>query len=294
MIRREAATTMQATGLSLGGVLPKLARLILPAGAAPVLTFNVPHIDLAGSLALLAYWVAESGGTAGVPLIGLGFTLLLVGRFGLSRKARVVESLVIACALALLLGGGAYLNEHVVKPALAVPRPNIMELATTPPVTPALGMSAEAFYALPDKAARSSHLEKILTPDFRMHERVRSHWIAETGYSFPSGHAFSALMFATFFLAMGLGRCSGRRLWMFYLLVPWAVAVCFSRPLLRVHSTLDVCIGAMEGIIAGLLAYLLVRHILAALLPEPSADTSCNRDWIAQAGDTASKAGLGS
>jgi membrane-associated phospholipid phosphatase len=75
------------------------------------------------------------------------------------------------------------------------------------------------------------------------------------------------MMFATFFLAMGLTYVSGRRLWFFYLLVIWAVAVCYSRPILRVHSPMDVCFGCAEGIVAGVFAFLLVRRILALLLP---------------------------
>jgi phosphatidylglycerophosphatase B len=172
--------------------------------------------------------------------------------------------------LATLLGGGAYLNEHVVKPAFRVPRPNILELAATPLGVPVLGMSVEAFYALPDKPTRSEHLKKVLTADMGMHELIRGHWISETGYSFPSGHSFSAMMFATFFLAMGMSYFSGRRLWIFYLLAMWGVAVCLSRPILRVHSPTDICVGALEGIAAGIVAFLLVRRLLAGL-SEPAA-----------------------
>ena len=261
------------------GVLRRLPRIMLPAVALPALTyfvpglnpFKLPHLDLTGPLAVAAYWIAESGGTLGTPLIGLALTALLVSRSGLPGKQRAVEAFVIVLAVAALLGGGAYLNEHVVKPSFAVHRPNIIELAQTPPESPALKMSAETFYALPDKAARSEYLKEILTPEVPLHERVRGHWIAETGYSFPSGHSFSAMMFATFFLAMGLSHFSGKRLWVFYLLALWAVAVCFSRPILRVHSPTDVCIGGLEGIVAGIVAFLLVRSVLAVLVPGPAA-----------------------
>ena len=118
-----------------------------------------------------------------------------------------------------------------------------------------------------DKALRSEHLRKILTPEVRLHERIRDHWIVETGYSFPSGHSFASMMLATFFMAMGLTYFSGRRLWVFYVLVVWAVAVCISRPLLRVHSPTDVCAGGIESIVAGALAYLFVRWILVVLPP---------------------------
>ena len=96
-------------------------------------------------------------------------------------------------------------------------------------------MSAEEFYALPDKASRSEHLRKVLTPEFPLRPRSAITGFQKRNIFSPSGHSFSSMMFATFFLAMGLTYFSGRRLWVFYLLVLWAVAVCFSRPILRQH-----------------------------------------------------------
>src|SRR5438552_6765945 len=115
----------------------RLSRMMLPAVALPLLTyvvpglnpFMVPHIDPTGPLAVAAFWVAESGSPRGIPLLGTALTALLVSRAGISWKQRVVETLVIVLAVAALLGGGAYLNEHVIKRAFAVPRPNIIELA---------------------------------------------------------------------------------------------------------------------------------------------------------------------
>jgi phosphatidylglycerophosphatase B len=251
-------------------MLPALALLMLTYIVPPLNPFTLPHPDLTGPLALAAYWIAQSAGTSGIPLLGIALTAFVVSRPGITRKQRAVETLVFVLALAVLLGGGAALNEHVVKPIFAVHRPNIIELSQTPPDAPALKMSAKTFYALPDKAARSAYLKEILTPEMRLHERVRGHWIAETGYSFPSGHSFSAMLFATFFLALGLSHFAGKRVVVFYLLAPWAVAVCFSRPILRVHSPTDVCLGGLEGVAAGVLAFLLVRWILAFLLPGPA------------------------
>jgi membrane-associated phospholipid phosphatase len=267
------------TPVPAAGVLRRLPRVLLPAGALLPLTYFVPglnpftppHLDLTGPFALAAYWVAQSAGTTGAPLVGLVLTAVLVSRPGIPGKQRALEICVIGLALAALWGAGAYVNEHVVKPAFAVPRPNILELAREPPEGPALKMSAEAFYALPDKRTRTEYLRGVLTPEVRLHERVREHWLAETGYSFPSGHSFSAMLCATFFLAMGLSHFSGRRLWVFYLLVPWAVAVCFSRPILRVHSPTDICAGGLEGIVAATLTFLLVRATLAVLRPGPAA-----------------------
>lgn len=44
-----------------------------------------------------------------------------------------------------------------------------------------------------------------------------------------------------------------RRRWLGLLVVVLAVAVCWSRPALRVHSPWDVTVGAAQGILLGLL-----------------------------------------
>ena len=268
---------MHSTQAPVKHVLFRLSCIMLPAGSllaltyfAPLNPFKSPHLDLTGPLAQAAYWTAESGGKMGIPLIGITMIALLVSRSGIFWKRRAGEALAIVLVLATFLGVGAYLNEHFVKPVFAVPRPNIIELAKKPPDAPALKMSVKEFYALPDKASRSAHLKKVLTPDVELDEHVRGHWISETGYSFPSGHSYSSMMFATFFLAMGLSYFWGTRLWFFYLIPLWAVAVCFSRPILRVHSPTDVCVGGLEGIVVGVLAFLLVRWILVLFAPGPA------------------------
>ena len=237
----------------------------------PFNPFTKPQVDLTGPVALAAYWLSESGGVYGIPIVAVFMTMLVVCRAKLTWRQRGRESAVILLAVAGLLGVLASINEHVVKPIFAVPRPNIQELAAKPPDPPLLGMTVAEFYALPDKAARSDYLRTVLTPDrIDLPERIRAHWIAETGFSFPSGHSFAAMMFATFFLGLGLGCCTGRRLWPLYLLVVWAVAVCFARPILRVHSPTDVCLGGLEGVLAGVLALELVRRVLPELGANPA------------------------
>lgn len=254
-------------------MMPALGVLTITFFVPPLNPFKLPHIDLTGPFALAAYWVAQSGGKDGMPFIAIAMTALVVSRPGIPGKRRAVEALAILLALTFVLGGGAYLNEHYVKPVFAVARPNMIELATTPPDAPALQMSLEDFYHSLDDAARSAHLKKVLTPDIRLNERIRGHWIAETGYSFPSGHSFSSMMFATFFLAIGISCLSGRRLWVCYILPVWALAVCISRPILRVHSPTDICVGGLEGIVTGILAFLGVYRVFAVLYPEHVAST---------------------
>lgn len=229
-----------------------------------VSALHPPHFELTGSFALVAFWVSESASRWWLPFLGVALTVLLVSRPGLRWTRRVGEAAVVALVLVILLAGGSWLNEHVVKPAFAVPRPNVVELAETPPDAPTLKLSSEDFYAEPDRDARRAHLRAVLTPDLPLHERVREHWIAEAGFSFPSGHSFASAMFATFFLAVGRARLTGWRLWVFYLLPAWAVAVCLSRLVLRVHWPLDVCAGGLLGIGLGVLACRLVVRMLPA------------------------------
>ena len=93
-------------------------------------------------------------------------------------------------------------------------------------------------------------------------EVVCRHWIKEVGYSFPSGHSLNAMSFATFFLALALATLTGWRLRLACLVVPWAVLVCFSRTVLRVHTPLDITAGGLEGLALGALAFLVVRKVL--------------------------------
>lgn len=249
-------TSVKATLLS-------SARFVLPACAALPLTYLLPKLRLDGAPALLAYWISESGSKFAIPVIVVVMTGLVVGRHGVAGKRRLSETALIVIVLSLFLGGGAYLNEHLIKPRLAVPRPNILELADVG----ALDMTVEAFYNLSDKQTRSRHLRSVLTDErfdaVELHPLIREHWIRESGFSLPSGHSISAMLCATFFLAMGISLFVGRMRWPFYLLVPWAILVCYSRPILQVHSTTDISLGGLEGAVLGALSFILVRGILA-------------------------------
>ncbi len=248
---------------SVKATLLSSARFVLPACAALPLTYLLPQVRLDGVLACFAYWIAESGSKLGVPVIVIVMTGLVVGRHGVPGKRRLLETAVIVIVLSVVLGGGAYVNEHMIKPWFAAARPNVLELADAG----ALEMTVGAFYALPDKQTRSRHLRAVLTDErfkaVSLHPLVQEHWIRQSGFSFPSGHSLSAMLCATFFLAMGLDLYLGRRRWPFYVLVLWAILVCYSRTILRVHSTIDVSLGGLEGVVLGALSFLLMRRILA-------------------------------
>jgi len=243
-------------------LLIRLSYVILPAWGLLLLTFALPAFDLDGPVAVGACWLAASGSLLGVPLIAAVMIVAVLGRHGISTRRRVREAVVLAVSLTVVLGGSAYVNEHVVKPWFAVPRPDIVSLAESG----SLGMTAEEFYSLPDKSARSRYLRDVLTAkDFHavaLDPRVRDHWIAETGFSFPSGHSLTAMILATLFAGTGFALLRGPRRWIVLLLVPWAVLVCYSRVILRVHRPADVVCGALAGMLIGALAFALLWRFL--------------------------------
>ncbi len=131
-------------------------------------------------------------------------------------------------------------------------------------------MDVDSFYAM-SQSSRSDHLDSIKNESgfggLAMRSEVRDHWVKETAFSRPSGHALASLTFATFFLSMALSSLSGWRRWPFYLLVPWAVCVSLSRAILGVHWPADILLGGFAGILVGAGGFGLAQLLLHKLEP---------------------------
>ncbi len=78
-------------------------------------------------------------------------------------------------------------------------------------------------------------------------------------HSFPSGHAARSFALAV----MALGWCP---LWLGLLLIFWAPLVCIARVLMGVHYLSDVIVGALIGIIWGIIM-LATAPLLISWLP---------------------------
>jgi membrane-associated phospholipid phosphatase len=70
------------------------------------------------------------------------------------------------------------------------------------------------------------------------------------------------MFLATFFLMIGATYITTKRLWLFYTLPPWALAVCYSRSILRVHTPLDITVGGLLGLLAGFAAWEIFRTLM--------------------------------
>ena len=212
-----------------------------------------------------AWWLTESASVYGIPVVGIVMLLLVSRRPLRPWRERFADMMVIAGLLLVVLGLVSLSNEHLIKPGFHVFRPNILQLASNPPARPALGISAAAFYQLPDKDARSDYLSGILNAaDYNgpeLQPMLKHHWIEETGYSFPSGHTTAAMALASFFLALASTRFSGRKLIPYLLLPLWVLLVAWSRTVLQVHTPVDVLAGAVQGLVAGLFGWWLYRRL---------------------------------
>ena len=98
-----------------------------------------------------------------------------------------------------------------------------------------------------------------LFPD--MHPLVTRHWIEETGYSFPSGHAFASMATAMALLLMSLGINRRIHNGIAVSLTMWVLIVCYSRMFLGVHTPVDVIVGVMEGMVGGIACFLMFHAI---------------------------------
>ncbi|MGE0713068.1 MAG: phosphatase PAP2 family protein [Planctomycetota bacterium] len=242
----------------LSSVLRRVAPALVLTWLAVLGTFALPQLPRDGAVAELAYWVSFSGKEL-LALVAAAAVALIVLRPGTSGARRAREGAQAFACVLLFVGGGAAVNEFALKRVLRVPRPYVVELSRSG----ALGTTPEGFYELGDREARRAHLRAMFAAGRgpALSPRVREHWITETGFSFPSGHSFAAFCLLAFCLLLGEGLplgVRGRALW---LLGPWAVAVCYSRPLLGVHSPTDVSVGAALGLVFGAGAALCARRL---------------------------------
>lgn len=228
--------------------------------AAVLLTPLLPDVALDTPFADLVVRLTDTASWNQMTVLSVAVVVTLVVRPALERRRRAIELRVLAITMLVALVGMALVNEHIVKPFLGVPRPNIVELADAG-ILGADIPDADAFYAVGDKAERRALLGERLTPQQSkdLSELVRAHWIHETGYSFPSGHTTSAVTFATMLTVLGFLWLSGWRRWLTTVAIPiWAVAVAYSRPLLEVHTAADVIAATLAGFCWGVLAAAIV------------------------------------
>lgn len=215
----------------------------------------VDGMRLDGQLAVAVCSLTETGSSRVVPFVVLLALAVYMADPGSSRDRRRRESIRLFLVMAVSLPGFALLNEHLVKHAFERPRPSHLRM-----VEAGIIPDPEAFHRL-DKTARRGFLESRLAgseareaaKELAIHPKVLHHWIHETGYSFPSGHAFNAFIVAVLFLGAALANPTRGHRWLAGVMLVWAIAVSLSRVLLDVHRPVDVSVAALTGVLCGVL-----------------------------------------
>ena len=149
-------------------------------------------------------------------------------------RARAAIALVLLCAAAI---GCAMAAKTLLKDTLREPRPFVKWLEARH------SMPAGDFHALP-RSARAEWLEAGLADDPRVPAVLRRHWMAETGYSFPSGHTAFAATWALLGVAVLWPR---KRRAFCVALVAWAMLVEATRLALGMHWPRDIVAGVALG-----------------------------------------------
>lgn len=209
------------------------------------------------------YWITQSGGWIGSSIIVLGISIGFA-LIPLHPRARMVMFVRTLLTLSIVLAGFARFNEHFIKSTFTVSRPSHQFMARE-------GKSAVSLDSIYSHVSneRQKFFRDIVNGDsasFRkIDSRIISHWIAETGYSMPSGHAFNAFLLASM-LSFCLFDINRRHItWWLYVPMCWAALVAMSRVILGVHTPLDVTVGGALGI--------LVSHGLLSI-------PALNRFWV--------------
>jgi len=222
-----------------------------------LLSLFLPEIGLDTGMADAIVRLTDTGGAGILPILSLVMVAIVTSRPGLDPRRRLREAAVLTGVMLLAMSGGSALNEQVIKPAVGVPRPNIVALAQSGVLGPEI-LDGDAFYDVGSIEQRRSLLTRRLTPDRTpfLSPLVRARWIRTVGYSMPSGHATAATTLAVLCAGIGLAWLTGMRRVLTVLVLPvWAVAITWSRVLLRVHTGADVAMGATVGATWGAIAW---------------------------------------
>ncbi len=171
-------------------------------------------------------------------------------------------------ALCILLASFALFNEYVTKNILKLPRPSYTFVAEQS----GINFKMNALYDLNEQDRKQllrciidSQSEKFSNID----SKVLNHWVAESGYSFPSGHSFNAFLLS-FIMAFSMHHSKNKTARLLYVLpFIWAFMVGISRVAIGAHTPLDVSFGAAMGLFTAVI-FLYFDNTKKLILPAKS------------------------
>lgn len=206
----------------------------------------------------IALIFTESAGKIGTVFLLLLLSTWLAIRHESTRKKRY-SFLISFLFFIMVIGGVAYLNEYFTKVKFGKHRPSHQYLMAISTHT----ITLDSAYKLPDDQ-RSLYFIDIVSQNKKklshIDYRVINHWLSESGYSFPSGHTMNAFLISGI-LAFMMQKSRLKRLKkLFFIPMFWAIGVAISRVSLGAHTSLDVSVGAVIGMILAGIVLVLYRH----------------------------------
>ncbi len=204
------------------------------------------------------YVLSHSGGIYGTTVLVLFIGAIMAYSYTLLRQ-RLLSFLVTVVFFYAVLSGFAMFNEYALKQWIKAPRPSLSFL-TQKGVNQA---GVEGFYRK-SKEERQQYLSEMVR---QYPEKIRqikpyilSHWIEESGFSFPSGHTQNAFLLGILFALLLDFRMPGNARFLVVIPLLWACLVGTSRVAIGVHTKVDVTVGAlMGGLIALTIGFLTWR-----------------------------------
>ena len=195
----------------------------------------------------IAYWTTESAGKIGTLfIVTITSTLYAISLPSIKEKVKIFLKTFLV--LSILLSAFAFLNEHLLKPAVKLARPShIFMIKQTHSRA-----NLDSLYTL-EEVKRKTFFQELLASDtlnFKSIDvRILDHWVEEDGYSFPSGHSFNAFLLASI-LTFSIYQVEHKKIRLLcFLPLAWAFLVALSRVAVGAHSAMDVSVGAGVGLI---------------------------------------------
>lgn len=199
----------------------------------------------------IAYAFTISAGPNATFVILVGMSVYYA--FGKQNyKDKIRKFILSLLSLIIVFAIAAWLNENYIKALYKFPRPSHQYILVASKTSTPL----DSVYEL-NKNQRKLFFKKKITenPDqfMQIDAKIRSHWVEEAGFSFPSGHSFNAFLLAMIF-GYAIYNNNPRSPWKNLFVIPfiWALMVAVSRVAIGAHTALDVSGGAAMGILLGL------------------------------------------
>lgn len=197
------------------------------------------------------FWITESAGAPWAIITSFILFLVFCYCIQVKTKSAVIKLLLILIA-AVLCG---QLVKSLVKNYAEEPRPFVLWIEEQ------YQIDDEYFYSLP-REERKNLIIQQLNWSTEIPSWLNTHWQAETGYSFPSGHTLFAVTWA--FLAMVLFGLRRRHVILSSMIIGWAILIQISRLALGMHHPIDLILGTILAWLISLACYFCAKkwHIV--------------------------------